>query len=264
MISAHVMAAPRDVEHDIDLNPPLYYFFGDVTPAKRIDLYEKCVEQLAGSVHFRLSSSEAASRGGVFVNTMGWTDGDGYRLLKHSMTLFQANFAFVIGDDRLSNKLMKDMPTVKVFPLAVSGGVVMRPRVVRRQTRDRLLHEYFYGKRGHFSPISLTLPFDDITIVSMGHGEQLSEQLLPMGAKSISDPMQPKELRSFSQELEKRILGVTFSKSFEDFKKSMDFNVSGIVMITRVDVLKRTITVLAPTADTFPGSVLLLSPIEKQ
>ena len=52
-----------------------------------MDLYKQTVERLAVVLDTFLSSNanSIASSSGMFVNTMGWVDGQGYELLLHAI-----------------------------------------------------------------------------------------------------------------------------------------------------------------------------------
>jgi hypothetical protein len=71
---------------------------------------------------------------GVIVNTMGWVDGEGYRLLVHSAKALRVNVVLVLGQDRLHSELDRDLAGsgVDVVKLAKSGGVVTRQREFRK------------------------------------------------------------------------------------------------------------------------------------
>lgn len=71
---------------------------------------------------------------GVIVNTMGWVDGEGYRLLVHAAKALGVNVVLVLGQDRLHSELDRDLAGggVDVVKLAKSGGVVTRQREFRK------------------------------------------------------------------------------------------------------------------------------------
>ena len=72
---------------------------------------------------------------GVIVNTMGWVDGEGYRLLVHAAKALGVNVVLVLGQDRLHSELDRDLGGsggVDVVKLAKSGGVVTRQREFRK------------------------------------------------------------------------------------------------------------------------------------
>lgn len=48
---------------------------------------------------------------GMMVNTMGWIEGDGYSLLRHTIASLAADVVLVVGSDRLHSQLSSDLAT---------------------------------------------------------------------------------------------------------------------------------------------------------
>ena len=65
---------------------PLVYFRGGVSPGNNPDLYKFLVERVGGMLDARHGSNPAARASGVVVNTMGWVDGAGCKLLRTRWT----------------------------------------------------------------------------------------------------------------------------------------------------------------------------------
>lgn len=61
---------------------------------------------------------------GVIINSCGWIKGPGYKHLLHASHVFEVNVILVLGQERLYNELVRDVPGfVKVVLLPKSGGV---------------------------------------------------------------------------------------------------------------------------------------------
>jgi len=45
----------------------------------------------------------------MVINTMGWVEGMGYSLLRHSIDVLKADVVLVVGQDRLHSQLRNDL-----------------------------------------------------------------------------------------------------------------------------------------------------------
>jgi polyribonucleotide 5'-hydroxyl-kinase len=81
-----------------------------------------------------LAERKADDGSGVIINTMGWVEGEGYRLLVEAAKALGVNVVLVLGQDRLHAELDRDLAGrgVDVVKLAKSGGVVTRQRDFRK------------------------------------------------------------------------------------------------------------------------------------
>ncbi len=213
------------------LTVPLVHFFAHTTPSTSLPLYRKqvlspcCVcaadpptfatrcrcsqvQELAAHVRGRIASHpDPKTRfGGVFINTCGWVDGDGYDLLIFAAKTFQVDAILVLGDERLHSQLQADpqlAPSTRgewpTAPLAItrlmkSGGVVVRDANARRAARNRMCRQYFYGADETFKPTQMTLGFKDFRMFRVGGGPQAPSHVLPLGAKPLLDPNKLEEV----------------------------------------------------------------------
>ena len=100
---------PIDVADGLPLEMPLVYFHGDASPGNNPDLYKFLVERVGGMLDARHGSNPAARASGVVVNTMGWVDGAGYKLLLHALDALKITDVLVVGQERLHAELRRDM-----------------------------------------------------------------------------------------------------------------------------------------------------------
>ena len=83
---------------------PLVYFHGDTTPGNNPDLYKFLIERVGGMLDARHGSNPQARASGVVINTMGWVDGAGYKLLLHALEALKVDNVLVRpGCDCLSS-----------------------------------------------------------------------------------------------------------------------------------------------------------------
>ncbi|XP_057541002.1 protein CLP1 homolog [Amaranthus tricolor] len=104
------------------------------------------------------------------------------------------------------------------------------------------------------SPHSNVASFSDWTVYRIGGGPQAPRSALPIGAEPAADLTRVVPV-NISQDLLHLVLAVSYAKNQEEIISS---NVAGFVYITDIDVQRRKITYLAPSAGELPGRILLL------
>jgi len=181
----------------------------------------------------RHGSNPAARSSGVFINTMGWVDGKGYKLLLHTLDALKVDNVLVIGQERLHSELVRDMRGkragggvgryVQVWKLPKSGGVVERSPEYRRKSRDARMREYFYGAAGDLSPHSHTAAFGHVSIFRVGSGPRAPSSALPIGKESSADPLRVSTVAP-SMSLLNSVLAVSHGKTQAELLSS---NVAG-------------------------------------
>ncbi len=139
-----------------------------------------------------------------------------------------------------------------------SEGVVARNSKSRQDARSVRIKQYFYGT-GEKQPSSRTLKLDDVHIVTVG-GAMLHQSVLPFGAKSMLHPLRVNAVTE-DTELEglvNKLLAVSFAAN-ETAVPHM--NIAGFVHVQKVNVRRRTITVLCPNSGDLPGKYLIAGKI---
>lgn len=219
----------------------LVYWYGHTSPGGGdaggagggTDTLRNSLSRLADTVNRRLAGSEAARVGGCVINTMGFIDGLGYDLLLDTARVFSADVVIVLGNDRLFARLTEALAHVNiparpgaaeptrgavVVKLPRSGGVVERSRDLRRDARRARIRDYFYGPLrptgmpSALSPVSLTVPFDDVTIVRVG-GMTSDAGILPIGKASALDPLRTAVVPPSPALLANQLLAVSYATS---------------------------------------------------
>ncbi|KAK4750099.1 hypothetical protein SAY87_027548 [Trapa incisa] len=257
-IAATPIELPIDPVEGVPLDMPLVYFYGHTTPSNNVDLYKVLVKELADILERQFAGNVESRAAGMVINTMGWIEGVGYELLQHAISTFNANVVLVLGQEKLFSMLKKDVsknnPTVDVVKLQKSGGVVSRHVKFRQRTRSYRIKEYFYGPANDLSPHANIANFSDLSIYRIGGGPQAPHSALPIGAKSVADPLRLAPV-NINRELLHVVLAVSFAKEPEEIISS---NVAGFIYVTDIDIQRKKITYLAPSPGDLPGKFLIM------
>ncbi|KAK4603956.1 hypothetical protein RGQ29_012462 [Quercus rubra] len=257
-IGATPIEMPIDPVEGIPLDMPLVYFFGQATPSNNVDLYKVLVKELAKILERQFAGNAESRAAGMVINTMGWIEGLGYELLLHAIDTFNANVVLVLGQEKLWSMLRDVMknnkPNVDVVKLQKSGGVVNRNAKFRQKARSYRIREYFYGLTNDLSPHSNTASFSDFFVYRIGGGPQAPRSALPIGAEPAADPTRLVPV-SINPDLLHVVLAVSFAKEPDEIISS---NVAGFIYITDIDMQRKKIIYLAPSAGDLPSKYLIV------
>lgn len=256
-IAATPIEMPIDPVEGIPLEMPLVYFFGHTTPSNNVELYKVLVKELAGMLERQFAGNAESRAAGMVLNTMGWIEGVGYDLLLHAIRTFKANVVLVLGQEKLCSMLrdvLKGEPKVDVVKLQRSGGVVSRNVKVRQKARSFRIREYFYGLANDLSPHSNISNFSDLFVYRVGGGPQAPRSALPIGAEPAADPTRVVAV-NINRDLLHTVLAVSFAKEPDEIISS---NVAGFIYVTDIDIQRKKITYLAPSAGELPSKYLIM------
>ncbi|XP_022134389.1 protein CLP1 homolog [Momordica charantia] len=256
-IAATPIELPIDPVDGIPLEMPLVYFYGHTTPSNNVDLYKVLVKELAEVLERQFTGNAESRAAGMVINTMGWIEGIGYELLLHAIDTLNANVVLVLGQEKLWSMLkdvLKNKPNVDVVKLQKSGGVVSRNAKFRQKARSYRIREYFYGPANDFSPHSNIANFNDLFIYRIGGGPQAPRSALPIGAEPAADPTRLVPV-NINRDLLHLVLAVSFAKEPDEIMSS---NVAGFVYVTDIDIQRKKLTYLAPSAGELPGKYLIM------
>jgi polyribonucleotide 5'-hydroxyl-kinase len=188
--------------------------------------------------------------------------GDGLDVLLAGVESVRADVVFVLGGERLFASVRGRLaanPRVEVVLLPKSGGVVPRDEEWRQRERSRRVRDYFYGADGLLNPFSTVVEFASVTVLEVvGEAAVVPDCVLPIGATSTLDPLQPRVV-ALGRELLHAVIGVSQAEREEDVLSSP---VHGFVHVSKVDVDRGTMTVLAPSPGRLPGKFLLVGSIK--
>jgi polyribonucleotide 5'-hydroxyl-kinase len=254
-ISAVQVTEPFDITEGFGQLAPLSFFYGHADIAENTVLYKKLNERLAELLDMKMQKDVELKRGGMIVNTCGYVDGIGYQLLLHAAKTFHANHILVLGDDRLTANLKRDLQNIEIERITKSGGVVTRSSQYRRKARMNKIREYFYGINDSLSPHSIIVKFEDVHIVKIGGIMSAPKSALPIGAKSSIDPVEIRDVDpNTDQTLMHSVLGLSHANKKEDV---LTANLAGLLYVEKVDVNKKELTVLSPSPGKLPKKFLI-------
>ncbi|KAI7996013.1 hypothetical protein LOK49_LG11G01660 [Camellia lanceoleosa] len=221
------------------------------------DLYKVLVKELAQTLERQFAGNAESRAAGMVINTMGWIEGVGYELLLYAIDAFNANVVLVLGQEKLCSMLkdvLKSKPNIDVVKLQKSGGVVSRNAKVRQKARSYRIREYFYGLANDLSPHSNITSFSDLSVYRIGCGPQAPRSALPIGAEPAADPTRL-VLVNINRDLLHLVLAISFAKEPDQIISS---NVAGFIYITDIDIQRKKITYLAPSAGQLPSRFLIM------
>ncbi|KAH1038547.1 hypothetical protein J1N35_040290 [Gossypium stocksii] len=265
-IAATPIELPIDPVEGIPLEMPLVYFYGHTTPSNNVDLYKTLVNELAQMLETQFARNAESRAAGMVINTMGWIEGTGYEVMKskpyndlllHAIDAFKANVVLVLGQEKLFSMLKavaKSKPNVDVVKLQKSGGVVSRNAKYRQKSRVYRIREYFYGLANDLSPHSNIANFSDLLVYRIGGGPQAPRSALPIGADPIANPLRVTPV-NIDRDLLHMVLAVSYAKEPDQILSS---NVAGFIYITDIDIQRKKITYLAPSAGELPSKYLIM------
>lgn len=256
-IAATPIELPIDPVEGISLEMPLVYFYGHTTPSQNVDLYKALVKELAQILERQFTGNAESRASGMVINTMGWIEGVGYELLLHAIDTFNANVVLVLGQEKLFSMLrdvLKSKPNVDVLKLQKSGGVVSRSSKFRQKSRSYRIREYFYGIANDLSPHSNIANFSDLSVYRIGGGPQAPRSALPIGADPVANPLRVAPV-NFDRDLLHVVLAVSYAQEPDQIVSS---NIAGFIYVTDIDLRRRKITYLSPTAGELPSKYLVM------
>eukprot|EP00560_Eucampia_antarctica_P000519 CAMPEP_0197834594 /NCGR_PEP_ID=MMETSP1437-20131217/22997_1 /TAXON_ID=49252 ORGANISM="Eucampia antarctica, Strain CCMP1452" /NCGR_SAMPLE_ID=MMETSP1437 /ASSEMBLY_ACC=CAM_ASM_001096 /LENGTH=483 /DNA_ID=CAMNT_0043439415 /DNA_START=48 /DNA_END=1499 /DNA_ORIENTATION=+ len=263
---------------------PLVLFYGSTDPFSHPDLYRAQLTRLGQNIDARLEKDVEARASGVIINTGGWIEDVGYKILLHAAHALSVNVVLVMGHDRLYSMLTshygklstgdQKVKPPKVIKLPRSGGVVSRDASFRRTSRSLGIKKYFHGNLlsspdgavvNQYTPFLLEVPFSDLKLHKLS-SVSLAASMLPVSAKQSTDPVQllPIEM---GPTLVHAILAVCHPQAVQEFEQSnqaSDLYLSGIagfVAVEKVDMDRDIVSLLSPCSGSLPSGTLLVGDI---
>ena len=149
--------------------------------------------------------------------------------------------------------MQKALPKIKVVLLPKSPGVVERSEGFRRESRDKRIHEYFFGYQNALNPHRMVVNFDEVEIFKVG-APVLSNSCLPFDVEpeEYEKKLVPVKI---GPELVNKLLSVNHAECEVDI---IETNLAGFVVVQEVDLEKQTLSLLSPKPYPLPNSYLLM------
>lgn len=285
---------------------PIVLFHGSTT--LQPELYKAQVSALASKIQQRLDHQASSNGGenekannpnnnerssGIIVNTNGWIQDEGFKLLLHTVDVMKISIVLIMGHDRLYSMLnshFKKNPTdspPKVIKLPRSGGTVSREAAFLRQARSRSIRRYFYGdmvdppasvgaggstsapsslqRVPQLTPFLLQIPYNTVTIYKLS-AIALSASLLPVAATQSTDSIQVQQVE-LTESLKHALLAVCHPMAVAAYQQSgrardlYEAGVAGFCAVERVVMDSDTLHLLCPCAGSLPSQTLLVGDI---
>lgn len=146
-IGLNTIELPADPETGFSVIAPLIYHFGSTSPSTNLNLYKLLITKCSEAMKAKFDADKKVKYAGTIINTCGWVTQGGYECLVHAIKSFEPDVVLVIEDERRFSSLAKDVPSyVRRVLVPKSGGVVVRNKTTRSESRDGKIREYFYGK----------------------------------------------------------------------------------------------------------------------
>ena len=199
--------SPREITPDCGITAarPLVYWYGENNPGVKGDngRYSSVVSALSAAVDERTGNEEALRASGLVINTCGKVDDGGLRLILDAVRAFSVELVLVIGDDRLHNRIGKELKTQSALhrgprlsdnaellsvKLPRSGGAIDRSIAERKDARAEAVARYFYGLPSRditLSPCEHHISFSDVDVFTFEHvgtGSMVDSGLTSLGA----------------------------------------------------------------------------------
>eukprot|EP00871_Galdieria_phlegrea_P005046 jgi/Galph1/5542/GphlegSOOS_G4136.1 len=233
----------------------LVYFYGHTGASENPKLLQRLVSNLSNSLEVRLENSDDIRWMGFILDSFGSLDGGNYDILKQALKEIKVDVIIVLGSERLYADIQRDFANDgrQIVQLPKSGG----RSATKTSTSGTANSPLFLWLRGRSQSFHNFSSFDQIHIVRVGMGLHVPSTALPLGAESTLDPLQITQVAP-STELLHCILGVSQAK---EEQKIVDSAVHGFVQVTKVDMNKRTLSLLAPSPGKLPGTYLIMGSI---
>lgn len=260
------------------------------------DLFRAQVEKISKCIQKRFDHCDNTRYSGMIVNTNGWIQDEGYKLLLHAADALDISIVLILGHDRLysmmTNHNKKNPPPVprKVLKLPRSGGVVSRPDTFVRHARSRAVKRYFYGdlvdppktsetttstssstatkKVPQLTPFLVQLNFSEVEIYKLS-SMALSSSLLPVAQQQSTDAIQiaKLDLELQAESLLHQVVAVCHPSAVAAYQASgtardlVCSGVAGFCAVERVLTDSDTLHLLSPCAGSLPSKTLLVGDI---
>ncbi|KAI5069276.1 hypothetical protein GOP47_0015577 [Adiantum capillus-veneris] len=242
-ISAIFVDEPVDPVNGFPLEAPLVYFYGHTSPKGNPDLYKSLMTELAHSSVSQLKRHPEKQSAGMIINTMGWVNDLGYKLLLDAIDSFNADVILVLGQKELHKNLLSEFEgrlSMDIIYICKSEGVVTRDQKLRQWTRNSKMKEYFYGVSSTLLPQQNSIRFSDIHIFQFGSCVGV-------------DPMHLSPVK-ISQDLVYSVLAVSYAKEPRQLLSSI---LAGFIYIIEVDFTSKRLWYVAPCPGRLPNNLLL-------
>ena len=264
-VGMSVIERVAEAETGFSQSAPLIYPFGGLSPSSNIVLYNMLIERVAKSMTAKFEADRKVDSSGTIISTCGWVTGSGYKSLLTIAKEFEANVVLVLDQERVYNWLLRDLPKfVQVVFVPKSGGVVVRSKEYRAESRNSRIRNYFYGsaegnknEESQFYPHSFDVPFNQLKIFKIG-SPPVPSSCLPIGMQVNDSQTKITPITSVNQLTKHQLLALS-TCPVSDKNNALQYNVQGFICVTNIDPERGMLTVLSPQPRPLPTEFVYLS-----
>lgn len=269
--------AENGVYFDLSAASPLVYFYGHDNLSTNPDYFKYTIDRIAGSIDERFENDQDAKNSGFIVDTPGWIEQEGKKLLKYTIEKLRIDLIVVMGNDRLYREFSSTYGKEKVIKLPLSGGIEAKTSSYRRNLRMSRIERYYKGiDEYRLQDSTLTRNFSDFIILQVG--ETRSQAITPFNQNFKPNPLRLTRLTRLSSLEKKSILAVlhpldTFQEeelnditTVEYDESFLSCNVAGFLHVFNIDYENEILHLTSPAPSNMPppSKILLLGSIKWQ
>uniref|UniRef100_A0AC34F8L1 Protein CLP1 homolog n=1 Tax=Panagrolaimus sp. ES5 TaxID=591445 RepID=A0AC34F8L1_9BILA len=265
-VSALLVCKPADIVENFDRTSTLAFSLGTVSPGMNMEYYKHLIQTLANLVDEKCALSPRINTSGVIINTCGWIKDAGYHALLVASKAFKVDVVVVLDNELLFNNFKKDLPNfVKIVHEPKSGGVEVRSQAQRAAARNLCIQTYFYGtKQSPFHPFTIEFSYakldeeQELYIARVGT-DKLPDSCLPFGM-TVEDHRTKVVRVSIDSSLKDKVLALMPPNATID-QSLLSTPAIGFIVVTDVDVEKKTFTILSPQPQPLPTRLALYTDV---
>ncbi|CAK4086701.1 unnamed protein product [Aphanomyces euteiches] len=232
--------------HPIVMFNPFVYYVGHTSMSEKEWLYQWFIKQLAARIAEKQSSDANLAASGVVVNTCGWIEGRGYRLLLDGIRSFRPNLVIVMGDHKLYEQLLHESVSVVFLPR--SPLVQTRSSSFRRQARLSKIRDYFSRNLQPPMPFfQVQVGIDAIKFYRFVQSNQ-PRHLVQVKREHIVETMAQKIVAMYA--------------ALASDQHLTSAKVLGFVCIRSIDLISKTVVFVSPCAGPLPSNSFVVGQVE--
>jgi polyribonucleotide 5'-hydroxyl-kinase len=161
-------------EEPFDINKPLKlysFYFGGASPGDGVRYYNSLVDQIRNTMKTECDNDPELQASGFIVNTCGWTEKLGYKILQHVIRSLNINHVIAINDEKLVKNLQKDFEELDVISLNRHPNVKVRSKNERANARAQKVTQYFANKASQ----THVIPFSELQLYQITQGTTIQK-----------------------------------------------------------------------------------------
>ncbi|KAJ1786790.1 Cleavage polyadenylation factor subunit clp1, partial [Coemansia sp. RSA 2399] len=254
--------------------------FGHDSPADNQALFNALVDRMAESINRRLDADSSANASGFIADTRGASDA----AIEHAVRALGITTLAVVGNERMYSLFSSRFAAssgVTVVKLARSGGTASRDAMFRQLSNARAIRRYFNGTESEPAMSYPTVAsFDDVCILRVGEDAVAPSSSLPLGETrklsettvfdvacdealthsvlAVTEAMPPAAAAAAASTADAAAAASAAETAASERAAIVGAQAIGFVNVTRVDMEKRRLMLVAPMRGQLPRRETLL------